>query len=627
MKNTSRAVFTAIIIFLLYMPAAVRAVTIAKAAKLLPPETVLLIEVENFQQLQTQLKKTNFYKLYKDPAMAAFIEDTKTKLKQQYPMPVNDIFKVVVDENTLPEGRVAFAVIVDMEPATETDMALLFLSQWGKNLDKIKEAIEKSVRKAMEQDVHRKVEDYRSVEITTLIKDPPAVNTNGEQNSVPAAAPAQPEKVHYCFIDDCLLVSDDIDALQFVIAHIKGATSETLESSSDYTSAVASVGPYHDVDVYVNIKHPIQTMIAKDVSGKSKRYVENLGFDNVVSAVCSIGFGRTAASSCSGKASVRIDGAKKGVCKILDFKSSPLIAPRFISKPTCSILFLNLDIQEAFTQLANILNSFSPAYAAALYTPLVPANAETGPGVQLKTDIIDHLGSQILLAQSFKKPFDVNPNPTETILAIAVNNRSEFERSMSLLHNQMIARGNPDAKRELLGHTIYIVDLRLPFLSGGMNPMAGGLDSSTEQHPKLAFTITDTHWILGIEAIVEKAIRGLSVNGGDSIASAKWFDVAKSSIPSVVGLASLEDNSASVELLWWLAKQNDKSKTAGSVGVSASPASGIVFSEMNLSMLDTSLLPEFAAVKKYFGLSTFYGISKPEGFFFEFKDIALPSSK
>jgi hypothetical protein len=36
-------------------------------------------------------------------------------------------------------------------------------------------------------------------------------------------------------------------------------------------------------------------------------------------------------------------------------------------------------------------------------------------------------------------------------------------------------------------------------------------------------------------------------------------------------------------------------------------------------LLDFSLLPEFDAVKKYFGLSAFYGISRQDGFFFEFK--------
>ena len=39
---------------------------------------------------------------------------------------------------------------------------------------------------------------------------------------------------------------------------------------------------------------------------------------------------------------------------------------------------------------------------------------------------------------------------------------------------------------------------------------------------------------------------------------------------------------------------------------------------------DFSLLPEFGVVKKYFGLSAGYGISRPDGFFFEFKYLNPP---
>jgi hypothetical protein len=36
-------------------------------------------------------------------------------------------------------------------------------------------------------------------------------------------------------------------------------------------------------------------------------------------------------------------------------------------------------------------------------------------------------------------------------------------------------------------------------------------------------------------------------------------------------------------------------------------------------LFDFSLLPEFEAVKKYFGSSASYGVARQDGFFFEFK--------
>jgi hypothetical protein len=37
------------------------------------------------------------------------------------------------------------------------------------------------------------------------------------------------------------------------------------------------------------------------------------------------------------------------------------------------------------------------------------------------------------------------------------------------------------------------------------------------------------------------------------------------------------------------------------------------------NLFDVGLLPEFDAVRKYFGLTAYYGISSPQGFFFESK--------
>jgi len=44
-----------------------------------------------------------------------------------------------------------------------------------------------------------------------------------------------------------------------------------------------------------------------------------------------------------------------------------------------------------------------------------------------------------------------------------------------------------------------------------------------------------------------------------------------------------------------------------------------MFSQAGSDLFDFSLLPEFDVVRKYFGLSAFYGLSIPEGFFFELK--------
>ena len=198
-----------------------------------------------------------------------------------------------------------------------------------------------------------------------------------------------------------------------------------------------------------------------------------------------------------------------------------------------------------------------------------------------------------------------------------------------MIHSKMIAPNNPDARRELLGHTIYTVDLSglLPMLGGspGRKPMRASADPGVPKMPLSAFTLTDTYLIFASETAVEQAIRTMSSNA-ETIDSQRWFNKAKSSIPSAVGMAGLQNNAASGQALWSTLRQTkmpdnaaggDKSQI--SVGVSSQSLFPQIMFSRSGGLIDFSLLPEFDAVKKYFGISAFYGISRQDGFFFEFK--------
>jgi hypothetical protein len=157
-----------------------------------------------------------------------------------------------------------------------------------------------------------------------------------------------------------------------------------------------------------------------------------------------------------------------------------------------------------------------------------------------------------------------------------------------------------------------------PMSAPGETSSSGGQSRSASDAPKtptLAFTVTDTHLIFASEPAVEQAIRALSSDEVLSVGPVKWFTPAKSAIPSVVGMAALEDNAASSEIFWWMAKQSGKAGSSGPAAIKSAPGG------MG-ELVNFDLLPQLDAVRKYFGLSAFYGISTPEGFFFEYKYIS-----
>jgi len=269
-----------------------------------------------------------------------------------------------------------------------------------------------------------------------------------------------------------------------------------------------------------------------------------------------------------------------------------------------------------------------------MYMPLLPPSPQGEPPLQLKADIVDHLGSQIIIAQSISEPLSdaSGPRQNKSLIAVAIENRSALEKSLSILHSKILAANNPDASRQLLGHTIYLIDPAAIFPASPKRPnrpmQIPGLPE-TPTMPKFAFTVTDTHLIFSDESAVEQVIRALNSTETVSVITEEWFNKAKSAIPSVVGLASFQNDAASGEFFWSdlreLKKETSKSKDPDSsttigVGVSSeSPFPQLMLSRGGSDLFDFSLLPEFDEVRKYFGLSAFYGLSKPDGFFFELK--------
>jgi len=612
----------------------VSARTLPNTAKLIPPETILLVDVDDFDSLRTQFETTNFYKLSKDPAMAAFVDDFKTKWREKIRKPDNELLRVIADMDALPQGRAAVAFVLNEQINEDAnEPPLLLITQWGQTIAKIKEAVDKTVEKAIEDGAHRQSEDYRGVGITTIIRQSSAA-------------------LSYCFIDDCLIGSMDLDVLKFVIAHINGAESATLADDADYIATMKAVAlsTQTQIDFYVNIKQIIKIIIAEDDTpemdtayGRTKTTIGSLGLDNVTSLGCSIGLGPSATDSKAsfGKAFLKVRGEKKGICKMLDIESAALRVPQFIQPSAYSVSFVNLNIKKAYNELGNILNSILPQLAALMSLPLLPPSPQGEPPLQLKSDIVDHLGSQIIIAQSIKEPLsnDSAPKQKKSLIAVAIDNRSALEKSLSLLHSKKLAANNPDASRQLLGHTIYLIEPAVfPFSPARpkrlMQAPAGPKPPETPE--KAAFTVTDTHLIFSSESVVEQAIRALNSTEIVSVSSAQWFNSAKSTIPSVVGLAGFQNDAASGEFFWSdlreLKKETSKSEglltegkdtdssTKIGVGVgSGSPFPQLIFSQAGSDLFDFSLLPEFDVVRKYFGLSAFYGLSKPDGFFFELK--------
>ncbi len=612
MKHLNRIILIAIATITL--SSTLTAEPLPKTAKVIPADTIALIEIENVSEIKSLFEKTSLYKLYKEPAMQPFFEEIKTNFKKGFESEENVFIKSITDSQLLPTGRVSFALVLDAAAVEKNEPTALFITQWGENLEKIKTLINESLTKANEQGWHIKTEEYRSIEIKTLTTE------ESERLSFGFAG-----NLSYCFIDDALLGSEDIEILKFMIAHLKGGTGETLFDDSGYNDAVKSVGPDQDISFFFNMKKLIQTYSSKDPSGQMKMLTDNLGFDNLENISAAAGIARKTGSSFSAKINVKIDGEKKGIFKMLDLKSSPLKAPDFLPASVYSMTVINADLPNAYAELYKMLTAFNPGIAAILNTPLIPPSQPDQPSLLLKTSVIDYLGSQFIYAQQLNKPFKNRKSPTNTFVAIETTDHINLEKSLKEIHGKLLAVNEPDSTRELLGHTIYILKMKnLPMFA--MRNPGGDPDEPDQQDvnmPNFAFTVLNTHLIIGSEESVENIVRNLNSKEAVSLNSAQWFNTAKSNATPSVGAAIVEDSNAAAEAMWWTIKQFAEMVKEGNDSNNNPQAAEFSV----LGPIKPELLPEFETVSKYFGISVFQGISTADGFSFQYNYLDAQNMK
>lgn len=608
-----RAAFSICIIFAAVIIGETEGAGLSKTAELVGADTVLLVDIGDFNQFRSKLEKTGIYKLYNDPSMSAFANNFTSKVSEKMEGGKDSFVKGIIDANVMPEGRLAFVMT-----AGQQEMSMMLISQWGGGIGKVRDVMEKTTAKSVEQGAHREIESYRDVNIITLTRETagkPAVKDSDDNMTGKTGTTS--EKDVYCFVGDCLIMANDAEAVKFVVSQIKGAGASALSTDTDYTATMGAVGPYHDAEVYVNLKRVIKQMIDEETSGETQKDIANLGLDGIGGLGFSAGIVPDAESMVRGKIFLRTTGIRKGILKMLEIRSEPIRVPRFIPASACSVSFLNLDIKRAYDELCSVIYGFDPTTALLFQQPIPGTGSDSEPGISVRPDIIEYLGTEIVIAQGVNKPFSKDKEPTDIYMAVSVNNRAALEKSLSLIHKRLVAPNNPEPTRELLGYTLYLIGpVGVPVAGGSVPMVEAGPQRTTPKGERLAFTITDTHLIFGPEPAVERAIRTLGGAGNEPISSAKWFNTAKAAVPSLVGAAGFEDDSASGELLWWMLKENAKSRMA-SMGMG--PAAAVLAGPDAWAFADFSLLPEFDAVKKYFGLSAGYCVSRPDGFFFEFK--------
>jgi hypothetical protein len=574
-----------------------------ETARLLPADTLVVASAENFGDLRARFEKTDICKFYKDPAMARFVEDTKGKLLKSFEE--DGGFKRFADADyPLPQGRVAIAAIMQpVSPQVKNPKpATVMICQWGKELAKARDLFDKRVKEMEDKGSTLKKEEYRGTQIFSLYRAADAEKKDSQEKPEPSSVS--------CFIDDSFIFSDRMDTLKFVIAHAAGSTGGALADDADYQAAVKRVGG-GDIVVYVNVSKLLAMTMRH--STDPERNTKALGVDKVPCVVAGIKVAPEPGVSLAMKGYIRTSGNKQGVLKILDMASVPMTVPDFIAGDSCSFAMMNLDLAAAWDEAFRMANAVDVRAAAAMNSPIIPPAADGQPGIELKKDIFAYLRPGIWSADVLRKGVDTRTSEIVSLMAAPISDRSKLEKSLARVHERFFGN-SAKLRREFLGYTIY----SLSFGYGGaeedekQNDTMAAETAPAEPAPP-AFTVTDKYLLFGDVQVVEDAIHAMKDKTASKLPSAKWYRKAVGSLPSALGSGGVVNMEVYGQYFWKLFKTPEET-----------PSQFTAMADAVRDEIDVTLLPDFGAVKKYFGLGASQFISVPDGFTFEYRMIAAP---
>jgi hypothetical protein len=142
-----------------------------ETGSLVPAETMVLVNINDFSKAKANFEKTDIYGLYKDPAMKAFFEDAREKLDQKVREEKSKVLEFFINNEIMPEGKVFLALVLSEKALKDNEPQALFLVQFGSGIEQVKELLTDIVSQAVDEGAREQQEDYRGVNLKTVTKE------------------------------------------------------------------------------------------------------------------------------------------------------------------------------------------------------------------------------------------------------------------------------------------------------------------------------------------------------------------------------------------------------------------------------------------------------------------------
>lgn len=542
------------IIFLAGSVAVAETFTIADVA---PKNAALVVSIDDYKAMRASFDKTGFMEVWKDPSIQAWFK----KYSKEAIDDLNEDLEAInmkVEDLKEPAGSIGISFWIT-PPAADGEKPTahtLAFGDWGDNTDeaatKIAEALEQAETKGK---IIVDEDEYASTKIWA-ITDPNAGKDDAEDNAadeadedaedmdfdMPEPEPpfAEVKTVYYSRVGNNLVFSTEMASVERVIDRAGGKDADSIGDTADYGAVMSQIGKNQGYAAFFT-SSLLDLLAASDKADRANLTEEEqvflppptsqilslLGLADVKGGSIGLNFD-TDKGMAEGTFGVLVP-TKKGLFTLIDPPAADFTAPAFVSADAASISMFQFEFASLFPLLNELATQLGGEMGQQIQMNLQQAAGMAAP-------ILDNIGPQLFLAQSYEKPYSATSQ--KILFATAAKNTDAIAQQINTLGGMMGLQA-----RDFQGNQIWSMP------EGAM--MAPGLDS-------ISLGLGAGHLFIGTGPAVENALR-LAANPGDNqLAKDPRFTAAMKHLPSS-GLAfTWADMKQAVEFADWTIRNRDK---------------------------------------------------------------------
>ncbi|MCG3180474.1 MAG: hypothetical protein BIFFINMI_02836 [Phycisphaerae bacterium] len=613
-------------------------------ASVLPDDTLLYLVVPSVDKLKADFKKTNVYGLYKDPAMQPFVGPAEAKIRAKVDEKLAEAWKKMgleepPKEVPVPTGRVALGLRMvlkkksftftqyddDGKPFQKTqeytapEPEFVIWAQMGDRLATAKQLIEKAAEKSVNDEGYRRQTDnIRGTDVVILT--PPAPDKD-KGNS-------KDEPVCYAIRGDTIVASNSEEFFRNTIARIGGAEAgATLADNAGFKSISRKLGADSaNVLLFVNAQAIIK-MVRDKAGEKGREQIEKvigtLGLDGLTGLGVAMNVGASPVEDFRVRALVGMRGERKGVLALLTPASRPVRGQKMLTSDLVGFLVANYDIGRIVTEGAKLAEALTGQPVGQMMQGAMEQTAEGEggrPAVNLQQELLGQMSGPVQVLVWAHKPYAA-PDSMQLLVTLGLRDAKTFATALGRIHTTFIAQGNKETQQDFQGTTIFLLkSLPIP-----------GLGGAVQKDNPISMAVSGSDLLLGGLKRVQQSIRDGGRQDLKSIEADAMYQHAARMLPPQAGLVFYENGVVAGERSWVQLKQLAKKAAQGGEGGEGGDDGPSGFNPMVQVVkeiqkyADFNALPDFGAVKKYFGASVGYLVDTDEGLLLDMVSVKPPA--